>query len=152
MKDLACAFGALLMALIIATAQSPSGVQSAEGVEYLIAPLGMPCEPGRYLPLAGYPCPPVSQQGILLHVRDTDDVEFDAYHVSVEHTGGTSTATFPRRRDGDRWSSHGFQIGRVKTPDLDGVVVQKITITKLRPAAAPVVITAGAAVFGPPKE
>lgn len=168
-KEILSILAVITFAIVIVASPTPDGVQRAEGVEYLITPLGLPCEPGMadisfsqqppHVPADGsglvlgfYPCPPVAQQGILLHVRETDDADFAAWHVTVRHSNGTAVQTFPRRRDGDRWASIGLQIGRVKTPTLDGVTIHEIAVVKLKPVAPAAIITAGPSFFGPPKE
>lgn len=137
------------LAFVAVQAQAQRG--TAGDVEYLLTPLGLPCEPGD-VQFGFFPCPPVAAQGVLLHVR-SGDPNFTAFEVTVEYDGGqTRTATFGRRMEGDQWTSQGFQIGRVKTANLPGVVVTKISIRKLAALGPPTEITIGPSTFGPPKE
>ena len=120
-------------------------------VEYLLTPMGFPCEPGD-VQFGFFPCPPVEAQGALIHVR-SGDPNFSAFEVTVEYDGGkTQTATFGRRMEGDQWTSRAFQIGRLKTPALSGVTITKISIRKLAAIGPPTEIIIGPTTLGPPKE
>lgn len=145
----------LIVAAVIFLVFAVVGAQAQRGtvgdVEYLLTPLGFPCEPGDAV-LGVYPCPPIEAQGVLLHVR-SGDPNFSAFEVTLEYDNGkSSTATFGRRMEGDQWTSQGFQIGRMKTANLPGVVVSKISIRKLAALGPPTEITIGPSTFGPPKE
>lgn len=145
----------LIVAAVICLAFVAVDAQAQRGtvgdVEYLLTPMGFPCEPGD-TQFGFFPCPPVETQGALIHVR-SGDPNFSAFEVTIEYDGGqTRTATFGRRMEGDQWTSQGFQIGRLKTPTLSGVSISKISIRKLAAIGPPTEITIGPTTFGPPKE
>ena len=143
--------------LMLASMVSGQVLRQAD-TEAIVAPLGIPCEPGD-MQFGFYPCPPISSQGVLVHVRADDwrTGGFDSYAVTVtyrttEGESKTAMLTVKRERDfgkdwDDGWRAVGFNIGRVAVGPLPGITVESVAVAKV---PVPVVITVGKSHFGAP--
>ena len=146
--------------LLVFAALCSAQVLRQGDIEIIAGPLGIPCEPGD-MQFGLFPCPPVERQGVLIHVRAPGD--FDHYLVTVTYrtaAGELKTATCggenpcPKRtRDwgkewDDGWRTVAFQIGRVATGPLAGIIVESVAVAKV---PAPAVITIGKTTFGQPQ-
>lgn len=153
-------FAALIVLTLLAfTLRADAQVLRQGDTEAIVAPLGIPCEPGDRM-LGSFPCPPVEAQGVLVHVRSDDWAWglFDSYAVTVNYRTAagekkSSTLTVKRERDFGKdwdagWRSVGFNIGRVAVGLLSGITVESVAVAK---APAPVVITVGRTDIGAPK-
>lgn len=106
-------------------------------VSTLVAPLGIPCEPGQALPLGpGFPlfCPPAAEQGAMVFVKTTEEAP-KAYRVKVRYTTAEGEAKesdqlVARNKDGE-WTTLVYQIGRLKTADLSGNTVDGVDVEQL---------------------
>lgn len=126
--------------------------------EAIVAPLGIPCESGDLI-FGLFSCPPVEQQGVLVHVRSDDwrTGSHEEYAVTIIYRTAagerrTATATAKRERSfgkewDDGWRAVGFNVGRMATGPLSGITVESVAVSKV---AKPVVITVGASTFGEP--
>lgn len=145
-------FAALAIIALLALALKAEAQILRQGdTEAIVAPLGIPCEPGD-LTFGLFPCPPVEAQGILVYVRADDwrTGAFDAYSVTVNYrtSGGekkSATLTVKRERNfgkdwDDGWRAVGFNIGRLATGPLSGITVESVIVAKV---STPVVITVG---------
>jgi hypothetical protein len=106
-------------------------------VSTLVAPLGIPCEPGQALPLGpGFPlfCPPIAEQGAMVFVKTSEEAP-KAYRVKVRYTSAEGEAKeseqiVGRNKDGE-WTTLVYQIGRLKTADLAGNTVDGVDVEQL---------------------
>lgn len=145
----------LTCTVVVANAQ----VLRQGDTEAIVAPMGIPCEPGNLI-LGMFPCPPVEAQGVLVSVRADDWAadSFDAYAVTVNYrtaAGEKKSATLTVKRErnfgkewDDGWRAVGFNIGRVAVGPLSGITVESVAVAKV---PAPVVITVGKTEIGAPK-
>lgn len=153
-------FAALIVLTLLAfTLRADAQVLRQGDTEAIVAPLGIPCEPGD-MTFGFYPCPPVASQGVLVHVRADGWAadSFDAYAVTVNYRTAagekkSATLTVKRERDfgkdwDDGWRAVGFNIGRVAVGPLSGITVESVAVAKV---PAPVVITVGRTDIGAPK-
>ncbi len=153
-------FAALIVLTLLAfTLRADAQVLRQGDTEAIVAPMGIPCEPGD-LTFGFYPCPPIASQGVLVHVRADGWAadSFDSYSVTVNYrtTSGekkSSTLTVKRERDfgkdwDDGWRAVGFNIGRVAVGSLSGITVESVAVAKV---PVPVVITVGKTDIGEPK-
>ncbi len=109
------------------------GLLSAQDVQTVVTPLGVPCEPGQANPLGdGFPviCPAVEQQGALVFVGAPGSSKA-GFKVTINYTAAdgssqTATQTVARNADGD-WTVVVFQIGRLQTAALSGNQVTSVT-------------------------
>lgn len=135
----------LILAALLFCSLADAQIYRQGDTEIIVAPLGIPCEPGD-MTFGFFPCPPVERQGLLVHVRAPG--EFDAYAVTVTYrtaAGETKTATGVVKRErnpalqgpDDGWRSIGFQIGRVAVGPLSGIKVESVAVAKV---PAPTVI------------
>lgn len=148
----------LLCALVLMVTASYGQVLRQGDTEAIVAPLGIPCEPGDQI-FGLFTCPPIEQQGVLVHVRSDDwrTGSHEEYAVTLTYRTAagerrTATATAKRERDfgkewDDGWRAVGFNVGRMATGPLLGISVESVAISKV---AKPVVITVGASMFGEP--
>ncbi|MBI4903240.1 MAG: hypothetical protein HY820_06365 [Acidobacteria bacterium] len=119
---------------------------SAQDVQTVVTPLGVPCEPGQANPLGdNFPviCPAADQQGALVFVGAPGSTKA-GFKVTVNYTdadGGSQTATqtVARNAEGD-WTVVVFQIGRLQTTALSGNQITSVTaegVDSLEPADEP---------------
>jgi len=121
------------------------GMAQDSPVSTLVAPLGIPCEPGQALPLGpGFPlfCPPAAEQGAMVFVKTTEEAP-KAFRVKVRYTTADGEAkeseqVVARNKDGE-WTTVVYQIGRLKTADLSGNTVNGVDVEQLAdlPATEP---------------
>lgn len=164
----------IITIMVLAAALNAQVLRQGD-TEAIVAPLGVPCEPGSLI-FGLFPCPPVEAQGVLIHVRADDwrTGAWDSYSVTVRYRTAircetltsfppqekcygdeskTATATVKRKRDfgadwDDGWRAIGFNIGRVATGLLAGITVESVAVAKV---PVPVVITVGETRIGAPK-
>ena len=113
------------------------GMAQDSPVSTLVAPLGIPCEPGQALPLGpGFPlfCPPVAEQGAMVFVKTVEEAP-KAFRVKVRYTTAEGEAkeseqVVGRNKDGE-WTTLVYQIGRLKTADLSGNNVDGVDVEQL---------------------
>lgn len=147
-------FTALAIITLFALALKAEAQVLRQGeTEAIVAPLGIPCEPGD-LVLGMFPCAPVEAQGVLIHVRSDDwrTGTHESYSVTITYrtsSGERRTATCggdnpcPKRERtfgkewDDGWRTVGFNIGRLATGPLSGITVESVAVAKVQ---APVVI------------
>lgn len=149
----------LLCVLALTLSASHAQVLRQGDAEAIVAPLGIPCEPGEQV-FGLFPCPPVEQQGVLVHVRSDDwrTGSHESYSVTITYRTATgerkmATSVVKRERNfgkewDDGWRAVGFNVGRMATGPLSGITVESVAVSKV---AKPVVITLGKTEIGPPK-
>ena len=110
-------------------------------IEWMVSPLGFPCEPGEQF-FPGVTCPPIDQQGVFVMLRSTDE-SFAYFRIVVtyrsrEGVEGTAERITPRMLGtnpsggGPAWSAGDFRIGRLSVPHLpDGIKVIRVRFEKL---------------------
>ncbi len=152
-------FFTALVALTLLAVSLKGQVLRQGDTEATVAPLGIPCEPGD-MTFGFYPCPPVSSQGVLVHVRADDwrGGGFDAYAVTINYRTAdgekkSATLTVKRERDfgkdwDDGWRAVGFNVGRLAVGPLSGISVESVAVAKV---PSPVVITVGKTEIGAPR-
>lgn len=148
------------LAVVTMLCMSLNGQVLRQGdTEAIVAPLGIPCEPGD-MQFGFYPCPPIASQGVLVHVRADDwrAGSFDAYAVTINYRTvdgdkKSATLTVKRERDfgkewDDGWRAVGFNIGRLAVGPLPGITVDSVAVAKV---PAPTVIIIGKTEIGAPR-
>ena len=100
----------------------------------LVAPLGIPCEPGQELPLGpGFPvvCPAAEEQGFLVFVKttnaDTGGFKLTLRYKNNDGEAKTAEQTVARNKEND-WTTVVFQVGRMKTEALPGNTVDGVDV------------------------